>query len=160
MRHLACALAVAIGLSGCQAYDAGFAGINNYYSGELKAQQKNIQGTNDNAVNTWSDIGCAMPYGALTRAPASVTRAIIEICGAPTGVTMTWSQPQLVGTSTGSSVMTGGSIQIPQVQTAPVQAIPAPPVAPLSSASPSALNASQALTNAMAAKVAAAMQQH
>jgi hypothetical protein len=96
-----------LALSGCTGFDAAWSGANNYYSGELKTTQKNIQGVNDNSAATWADAGCAIPYGELVRNGSgnpNMPAAVVTLCGAPSGFTMTHTVP------------TTQAIQVPTVQ--------------------------------------------
>ena len=103
-------VAATAALSGCVQWDSAVSAANTYASAEIKAQQKNIQGINDNAAAAWADAGCAIPYGEMVRNGSgnpNMPAAVVALCGAPSGFTMTHTVP------------TTQAIQVPTVQMAP-----------------------------------------
>ena len=157
-------LCVLLALSGCAWVDSTVSGANNYIAGEIKTTQKNVQATNDNAATIWVDSGCAIPYGEVVRngtGNPNMPAAVITLCGAPAGFTMIHSTP----TATATTSIPTNTIQVPTATPSP-QTVPAAPIptgpTPSSSAAPAVSNKStaQASQSALAAKIAALMQQH
>lgn len=71
-------------MSGCASYDAGFSAVNTYAGAEIAAQQKSIQGANDNAAKAWAEAGCAIPYGTVVRNASTIPGlpvAVERLCG-------------------------------------------------------------------------------
>ena len=73
-----------LSMTGCASFDAAMSGANTYLAGEIKAQQKNIQGADDNDIAAWSGLGCLIPYGAVVRNASTnpgLPKAIEALCG-------------------------------------------------------------------------------
>ena len=91
MKKLIITCAAVALLSGCAEIQAGWSSVNTATSAGIKATQKNVQGTNDNAAQAWADSGCAIPYGEVVRNGSgnpNLPAAVITLCGAPSGFTM------------------------------------------------------------------------
>lgn len=101
---------MSVGLGACDTVNAAWSGANTYYASQSKGLVKNIQGSNDNAAGTWAEAGCAIPYGELVRNGSgnpNMPAAVVTLCGAPSGFTMTHTVP------------TTQAIQVPTVQMQP-----------------------------------------
>jgi hypothetical protein len=140
---------VTLAMSGCAEMQASWSGVNTATATSIKATQKNLQGSNDNIAQAWADSGCAIPYGEVVRNGSgnpNLPAAIITLCGAPSGFTMIHSTPTATATTT-----------IPTNSTdAPAAPVPSSSAAPLSTTK----NTAQTSVNALAAEIAALMQQH
>ncbi|MEO0034329.1 MAG: hypothetical protein RLZZ501_352 [Pseudomonadota bacterium] len=102
---LALALVAAGGLSACAEYNAAIGAANTWTAEQIAAQKSNVQGINDNAVKAWADLGCAIPYGALARNGSGYTnlpKAVVLLCGAPSGMVITSQTTLSAATSTTS----------------------------------------------------------
>lgn len=90
-------------LNGCTAWNSGVASVNNYSASQMAAQQKNVEGVNDNVARAWAAGACAIPYGEIVRngtGNPNFPKAIIELCGAPSGTTIISTQPVPSATTT------------------------------------------------------------
>ena len=62
----------------------------------------NVKALDDLKVNTWAQLGCAIPYGAMVRnatANPNLPMAIVDLCGLPAGINVIKSTSGLELTS-------------------------------------------------------------
>lgn len=116
MRKLFLSVSACLLLSACVQWDTAVSGANTYAAAEIKAQQKNAQGVNDNTAAAWADSGCAIPYGELVRNGSgnpNMPAAIITLCGSPSGYTMVHQ----AGVATATTTIPTTVVTVPVVPT-------------------------------------------
>lgn len=97
------ALAATLGLGACAEWNAGVASVNSYSGEQIAAQQKNVQGADDNVAAAWSKAGCALPYGEIVRNGSgnpNLPQAVITLCGSPSGFTIIHATTTATATTT------------------------------------------------------------